>query len=81
MEKHFRTFVNYQQNDWVDKLSIAKFAANNNNFSSTRLSLFFASRGLHPRISFDVVDLSDTITRKRINKKKAIDIFEAMQLI
>ena len=78
MEKHLRTFVNYQQNDWVDKLLMAEFAANNNNSLSTRLSLFFASRGLHPRISFDVVDFSDTTTRERINKKKAIDIFEAM---
>ena len=32
-------------------------------------------------MSFDVIDLSDTITRKRINKKKAIDIFEAIQSI
>ena len=81
MEKHFRTFVNYQQNDWVDKLPMAEFAANNNDSLSTRLSPFFASRGLHPRMSFDVVYLSDTTTRERINKKKAIDISKAMQLI
>ena len=78
MEKHLRTFVNYQQDDWVDKLPMAEFAVNNNNFLSTRLSPFFASRGLHPRMSFDVVDLSDTTTCKRINKKKAIDFSEAM---
>ena len=81
MERHLRTFVNYQQNDWVDKLLMAEFAANNNNFMSTRLSPFFTSKGLHPRISFDIVDLSDTTTRERINKKKAIDISEAMQSI
>ena len=57
---------------------MAEFAANNNNSSSTRLSPFFASRGLHSRMRFDVVDLSDTTTRERINKKKAIDISEAM---
>ena len=78
MGRHLRTFVNYQQDDWVDKLPMAEFAVNNNNFLSTRLSPFFASRGLHPRMSFDVVDLSDTTTRERINKKKAIDISEAM---
>ena len=60
---------------------MAEFAANNNDFSSTRLSPFFVSRGLHPRMSFDVVDLSDITTRERINKKKAIDISEAMQSI
>ena len=81
MERHLRTFVNYQQDDWSDKLPMAEFAANNNNSTSTRLSPFFASRGLHLRMSFDVVDLSDTTTRERINKKKAIDISESMQSI
>ena len=81
MERHLCTFINYQQNDWVDKLPMAEFAANNNNSSSTRLSPFFASRGLHPCMSFDVIDLSDTTTRERINKKKTIDISEAMQSI
>ena len=60
---------------------MAEFAVNNNNSISTRLSLFFAKRGLYPRMSFNVVDLSDTTTRERINKKKAIDISESMQSI
>ncbi len=81
MERHLRTFVNYQQDDWIDKLPIAEFATNNNISLSTKLSPFFTSKGLHPRMSFDVVDLSDTTTRERINKKKAIDISETMQLI
>ena len=81
MERHLRTFVNYQQDDWVDKLPMAEFAANNNNSLSTKLSPFFTSRDLHPRMSFDIIDLSDTPTREQINKKKAIDISEAMQSI
>ena len=81
IERHLRTFVNYQQDDWSDKLLIAEFAANNNDSASTKLSPFFALRGLYPRMSFDIVDLSDTTTRKRINKKIAIDISKAMQSI
>ena len=81
MERHFCIFVNYQQDDWSDKLPMVEFAANNNNSASTRLSPFFALRGLHPRMSFDVVNLLDTTARERINKKKAIDISESMQLI
>ena len=57
---------------------MAKFVANNNNSASTRLSPFFASRGLNLRMSFDVVDLSDTTTRERINKKKTINISESI---
>ena len=81
MERHLRTFVNYQQNDWVDKLPMAEFAANNINSLSTRLSPIFASRGLHLCMSFDVIDLLDTTTCERINKIKAIDISKAMQSI
>ena len=57
------------------------FAVNNNNSTSTRLSSFFASGGLHPQMSFDVIDFCNTTTRKQINKKKAIDISKFMQSI
>ncbi len=45
MERYLCTFVNYQQDDWVDKLPIAKFTANNNVFLTIKLSPFFISRG------------------------------------
>ena len=60
---------------------MAEFAANKNNSLSTRLSPFFASRDLYPRMSFDVVYFSDITTREQINKKKALDISEAIQSI
>ncbi len=81
MERHLCTFVYYQQDDWVDKLPIAEFATNNNVSLSTKLFLFFTSRGLHLCMSFDIIDLSDTTTCKQINNKKAINIFETMQSI
>ena len=55
--------------------------ANNNNLASTRLFLFFALRGLHLRMSFDIIDFLDTTTSERINKKKTISILECIQLI
>ena len=60
---------------------MAEFAANNNNSVSTKLSPFFASRGLHLQMSFDIIDFLDTITCEWINKKKAIEISESMQSI
>ena len=79
MERHLRTFVNYQQDDWSEKLAMAEFAANNNQSASTKLSPFFATKGFHPRMSFDIVDLSDTSTRERILKQKALDISKKME--
>ena len=81
MKKHLCTFVNYQQDNWSDKLPMVEFAANNNNSVSTRLFPFFASKGLYPWISFDVVDLSDITICEQINKKKAINILESIQSI
>ncbi len=81
MERYLRTFVKYQQRDWLDKLSIAEFVANNNDFASARLSSFFALRELHLCISFDIVDFSNSTTCEWLNKKKVIDISEAMQSI
>lgn len=52
--------------------------ANNNNFLLTRLFLFFTSRGLHLRMSFDIINFLDITIREQINKKKAIGISKAM---
>ena len=60
---------------------MAEFAINNNESVFIRLFSFFASKDLHPLISFDIVYLLDIITHKQINNKKAIDISEAMQSI
>lgn len=54
------------------------FVAYNNNFVFTGLFLFFISKDLYLRMSFDIIDLSDIIFYKKINKKKAIDISKAI---
>lgn len=79
MDRHFCTFVNNQQDDWLDKLFIAEFIANNNNFAFIKLSSFFALRGLYLCISFDVIDFSNITICKEINMKKVIEISKAMQ--
>ena len=60
---------------------MAKFAANINNFTSTKLSLFFVLKDLHPCMSFDVINFLDIIICEQINQKKAIDILKSMQSI
>lgn len=47
---------------------MTEFEANNNNSAFIRLSPFFTSRGLYPCMSFDIVNLSDSITRKQLNQ-------------
>ena len=54
LETYLRTYINYQQNDWVDLLPIAEFAYNNSVHSGTTVSPFFANYGHHPRISMTI---------------------------
>ena len=56
METYLCTFINYQQDDWSEKLAIVKFATNNNETVFTKLSPFFASKSLHFYMSFDIVN-------------------------
>jgi hypothetical protein len=46
--------VNYQQDDWLDLLSQAKFAYNNITHASTVINLFFANYGFHPKFSLEI---------------------------
>ena len=66
MKRHLCTFVNYQFDDWSKKLTMTKFAANNNISASTKLSLFSTIKSLHPCMTLDIVELSDTSTCERI---------------
>jgi transposase InsO family protein len=53
MEQYLRVFVNHQQDDWVQWLPLAEFAANNGVSESTKCTPFFAVQGVDPRMSFD----------------------------
>ena len=52
MEQYLRIFVNHQQDDWVQWLPLAEFAANNGVSESTKCTPFFAIQGMDPRMSF-----------------------------
>ena len=79
MERHFCTYVNHFQNNWVDLLPMAKFAANANLSASTKIPPFQATCGFVPRISFDPVDLSEESMRKRLANTKARSIASDME--
>jgi len=53
MEQYLRSFVSYQQDDWVDWLPMAEFASNNARNETTGTSPFLANYGQHPRIGFE----------------------------
>ena len=54
LERYLRSHVNYLQDDWVQWLPLAEFAANNAVSESSRMTPFFANKGFHPRLSLDL---------------------------
>jgi hypothetical protein len=54
MEQYLCSFVSYQQDDWAKWLPMAEFAANNQTAARTRVSPFFANKGNHPRMNFNI---------------------------
>ena len=54
MEEFLRVHVNYLQDDWVQYLSLAEFAANNQASAATGASPFYATSGNNPRVDFEL---------------------------
>ena len=82
MERYLRSFINYLQDDWLDWLSMAEFAANNTESSAIKTSPFLANYGFHPRMSFDLEpELQEGSARPRevIQRQKAADMARKMK--
>ena len=52
MEQYLRVFDNHQQDDWVQWLRLAEFAANNGISESMKCTPFFAVQGVDRRMLF-----------------------------
>jgi hypothetical protein len=55
MEQYLRIFTSYQQDDCVQWLPLAEFAANNGTSAITKCSAFFPVTGTDPRMTFEEV--------------------------
>jgi hypothetical protein len=53
MEQYLRIYTSHQQDDWVQWLPLAEFAANNTTSEATKFSAFFAISGTDPRLTFE----------------------------
>jgi len=50
LEQYLWVYINYQQDNWVNLLPLAKFAYNNTSHSVTMVTPFFANKGFHPKL-------------------------------
>jgi hypothetical protein len=53
IEQYLRIFTSHEQDDWVQWLPLAEFAANTGTSETTKRSAFFAVTGVDPRMTFE----------------------------
>jgi len=64
LEQYLRIYCNYQQDNWLELLSLAEFAYNNAPSAITGVSPFFANKGYHPNLSvYPERDIASSRTR------------------
>ena len=51
LEQYIQIYCNYQQDNWDELLPLAEFAYDNAPNASIGITLFFANKGYHPRIT------------------------------
>ena len=51
IEAYLRSFISYEQDDWVSLLPMAEFAYNNSTTNATGVSPFYANYGFHPTVT------------------------------
>ena len=79
MEQYLRTFVNFQQDNWVELLPMTEFAYNNSRHASTQMSPFEAMQRYTPRMSFEKP--ADFKAKSKSAKKHAEKLTELMRIL
>ena len=72
MEQYLRSYVNYLQDDWAERMPLAEFAANNQASETTGISPFFANYGYDPRWTDDLQhNVTDELQRAADEPQRA----------
>jgi hypothetical protein len=68
MKKYLRAYVNHQQNDWTDWLSMIEYVSNVFISIITQIFSFLANYDFESRMSFDSVQFDENTARERIHR-------------
>jgi hypothetical protein len=79
MKNYLRAYIHFAQDDWVDHLSDAKFAANSHENASTKMISFFADHDFHSRSETKPSDTYDS--DRKAESLKANKILERQEVI
>jgi hypothetical protein len=81
MKKYLRAYVNDQQVDWIDWLSMIEYAFNVFISITTQIFLFLANYDFESRMSFDSFQFEENTVRERIHRFRDKNIVFIMKNI
>ncbi len=81
MKRYLRAYVNHQQNDWTDWLSMIKYAFNVFISIITQMFSFLANYEFESEINFDQIDFDENTIKERVNRFRDREIMFIMKNI
>ncbi len=81
IKRYLRAYVNHQQNDWANWLSMIEYVSNAFISTITHVSSFFVNYEFESRMNFDQMKFDENTTRNRINKFRKREIVFIMKNI
>jgi len=81
LEQYLRTYINYQQDDWVSLLPLAEFAYNNTPHTATHVTPFFANKGYHPKLQVSVESVPSIPAHERATDLKDLHEYLRKQIL
>jgi hypothetical protein len=81
MKRYLRVYVNHQQNDWVDWLSMTEYVSNVFISITTQVFSFLVNYDFESRMSFDHISLKENTNKKRVQRIKKREIVFIMKKI
>ena len=79
MKQYFKVFVNFQQNDWIELLSMIEFAYNNNKHAFTQMSSFETMQKYTSRMFFE--KFANFKIKSKFAKKHVEKLIELMKIL
>ena len=73
-------YINYQQDDWVNLLPLAKFAYNNTLLSVTMVTPFFANNGFHPKLKVSLEPVVSVAAHQVATDLKELHLYLCNQI-
>jgi hypothetical protein len=81
MKRYLRAYVNHQQNDWADWLSMTEYAFNAFISIITQMSSFLVNYEFESRMSFDQMKFDENTAKDRVNRFREREIVFTMKNI